>query len=290
MRTRNVMSAFLGGILVFFSTTVGAEYPMWTLDFENYNVGDLAEAVGATDRFQRDNSSEIDSSQTIVANPDPDSNNMSSRVVRTFFAQGSSGPTLIPPKHSSASNGDTIWTQFRVYIPAGFSYWNLGQGNQHCIDDGPHQGEIKFFRMVKKQNAGWISLMLKRGNVVTSNEVVGSGAAGAAGSLPFEKWTTVEIAVKISSSGNGYIRVWINGANTYDWSGSTTDGSSMQDHSLLWSNWNCRVAQDQYAYIDDMVIATSNSGSPPNRDSQGRLFIGPAINAPLPPNSIQQVQ
>ena len=76
----------------------------WTLDFENYNVGDLAEAVGATDRFQRDNSSEIDSSQTIVANPDPDSSNMSSRVVRSFFARGSSGPTLIPPKHRGASN------------------------------------------------------------------------------------------------------------------------------------------------------------------------------------------
>ena len=207
-------------------------------------------------------------------------------------AYGTWGGVINHP--SNLRKGDQIWFRVRTFMPAGFNYDSVAEGNR-----------LKFLRVhtrsASTENFGYNDWYINPKNAsgtpfsfIYEGEQVWDDFGKSTDKLVLGTWETYEMYVKfdnvpVSAGGQGRVRVWKNGVLLKDITNrktlATADAYSERSH--LFTYWNGGSPQTQKMYVDDIVLT---SDTPSARDAAGNPFVGvgngqvqPAASPPAAP-------
>lgn len=189
--------------------------------------------------------------------------------------------------------GDEIWLRINTYMPAGFNYNSIGEGEL-----------LKFLRVhtrtASNPNIGYNDWYITPTNnsfathqFIYEGEQKWSYVTDMSLRPVVGVWETYEMYLKLddvpaASGGEARVRFWKNGQLILD----IADRKTLQspgvyaDRMHLFTYWNGGAPQTQEMYIDDLFITTA---PPSNTDASGNRFIGvaTATPAPKPPSNVQ---
>lgn len=256
--------------ILFFAVTGQQVALSWTYtaDFEAGTVGAPAEGDSGLS-----NANENGSTKNLYSDTRAHLGNQSMRNYFVSGDTGSPGSTNATGGSigytSTISTGGEIWGRMYLWIPDGTGW------NWTC------DPFVKVFRLAHVYQAGgahrgYISIFGDTdGNMVLSNELDGQSNHERSAAVTYTRgeWQSIEIYIKFSPTA-GIVRIWKNGVlareeTNYRTLAADTDYAS---GSLIWTYWNGGHPQDQYAWVDDIIITTD---TPSGRDAAGNPMIGP---------------
>ena len=200
--------------------------------------------------------------------------------------------------------GKTIWLRMKMFFPSAFSFGYTYAGStvptptaDGCpgiANDGNPTG-TKW--LVFSPDVGTSRAYLLAPNDFRSiNPAVGSGRVALeynavtqpiTAAFPRDEWVTLELAMKVSNTGTGYLRAWMNGVLIGSLGGPTgtistvsPSATAIHDWGLgdYWngSPWTDGLAGRDTFYVDEVVVATDldGYGAPESVDSNGYPMIG----------------
>jgi hypothetical protein len=199
--------------------------------------------------------------------------------------------------------GNIIWQRMRFYFPAAFSFgaaYYSGSPSSPAGDgcgasaDGGLQG-TKW--LVFSPNSGTARTYLLIPNALRAvNQTPGSGFLSMEADptaqqalnvvFPRDQWITLELAIKVSNTGTGWARAWLDGQliaqalNVNTVAGGVT---SITEYGVgdYWNGtpWSDGGADRDEFFIDDIVVASdvAGYGAPDATDAAGNLMIGTEV-------------
>jgi len=200
--------------------------------------------------------------------------------------------------------GKTVWMRMKMFFPSEFSFGYSWAGNTvpTPADDGcpsvSNDGNPTGTKwLVFSPDVGTARAYLLAPNDFRQvNPAVGSGRVALeynavttpiSAAFPRDEWVTLELAMKVSNTGTGYLRAWMNGVLIGSLGGSTgtistisPSATAVKDWGLgdYWngSPWTDGAANRDTFYIDEVVVATDvdGYGAPEALDSNGYPMIG----------------
>lgn len=205
--------------------------------------------------------------------------------------------------------GKTIWQRMKFYIPSAFSFgyrWGSGAPTTPTGDgcggyspDGDPSG-LKF--LVFSPDVGTARAYLNAPNSLrTISQTSGTGVLaleanpsaqrGLSIVFPRDQWFTLELAVKVSNTGTGYARAWMNEtliaesqiAGNKNVSTIDVAATAIREWGLgsYWNGtpWTDGAAGRDFFYVDEVIVATdvSGYGEPTATDSNGYKMIGTTV-------------
>ncbi|MCA9629730.1 MAG: hypothetical protein KC766_18775 [Myxococcales bacterium] len=182
----------------------------------------------------------------------------------------------IVPIQPALTKGQEVWVRLQVRWPSEFQFtaspW------------------MKFLRLHSTRagggNAGYNDLYIDQADSTQSvlrtiKEAHDVWAVYDGPQIPRDQWESYEMYLfiddqSVESGGQGRVRIWRDDALIFDRTDVPTivEAAGTIDYFYLFTYWNNEKPPNNHCYIDDLVIATSAS-PPPNRDTSGRVFIGP---------------
>jgi hypothetical protein len=243
----------------------------WTItaDFESGSVG--AWAVGADAFHTRGNSS----GKFEYSNAQAHTGQQSAKVI---FLQGQVSstpwPIFIVPKGSVPLGGE-LWVRAYYYFPSGFSF----------SDNDPTRvfDEVKWIR-IRRTDTHTIDMYIHNvgsGRPVHRCEDCPSpGRIGQSvnvppyAEIPRDKWVALEMYVLLRADQGGIVRIWVDGELKVEKIQSNAPNSTEITQIFFHGGyWNLGVPQDQFHYLDDIVITTDPAAAN-QRDTFGNRMIG----------------
>lgn len=190
--------------------------------------------------------------------------------------------------------GKTIWIRIMHYIPSSFSfgYKYGGEGDraaaEACGQNKDGNNRVKWLVISPTNGTGRVyfnpqayrrSLGDGSGTMRIITEF-GHGLTNLEANLPRDQWFSLQMAVKISSESDGFIRAWVNDTFLGEMNGPTmSPGSSVKDWGIgdYWNGvpWTDGKAGRTDFWIDDIIIASDleGYGAPNTLDDGGRPYI-----------------
>ena len=95
--------------------------------------------------------------------------------------------------------------------------------------------------------------------------------------IPRDQWVTVDMWMKVTSTVEPSMRIWVNGVFMGEKSTNTIPLSSTLSitEMRLGDYWNIPLSFGQSFWVDDLIVYNSKAGNvPTNTDSGGRVYIG----------------
>lgn len=204
--------------------------------------------------------------------------------------------------------GKTVWQRMKMYFPSefslGYSYAGgtvptaASYGCGAISQDGGSQGtkwlvfspDVGTARAYMLAPNAFRAVDAPAGGSVTT-EPNGGTTSGLSITFPRDQWVTIETAVKVSKTGAGYLRVWINGVLAGQLGGSSgthstiaAEASAIRQYGLgdYWNGapWTDGAAGRNFFYVDEVLVATDvdGYGMPDAVDSNGYPMIGVDVN------------
>lgn len=201
--------------------------------------------------------------------------------------------------------GKTIWMRMKMFFPSAFSFGYTysggtvpnptGDGCPVIANDGNPTG-TKW--LVFSPDVGTSrNYLLAPNNFRDINPTVGSGRLAMESNqslnqsltvlFPRDQWVTLEMACKVSNTGTGYFRAWMDGLLIGSIGGETGNQSTISASATAikewglgdyWngSPWTDGAAGRDAFYVDEVVVATDldGYGAPEAVDSNGYPMIG----------------
>jgi hypothetical protein len=193
---------------------------------------------------------------------------------------------------SNVGRGGEIWLRLRTYMPAGFNYNSIGEGDH-----------LKFLRIHTMSNSnsnfGYDDWYINPKGTsppflfIYEGEQVWDNIGTPQNAIVLGTWETYEYYVHLdtvpaANGGMARVRAWKNGVLMAELNDritlQTTDGYSDRTH--LFTYWNGGSPATQAMYVDDVELTTD---TPAARDAQGNPYIGtgggggPPPTTPMPP-------
>lgn len=181
----------------------------------------------------------------------------------------------IVPISPAPGVGDEIWVRLAIWWPSSFEF-----------SASPF---MKFMRLHNQEgdgsNGGYNDLYVDEANSNTSvlrtiKENHDQWEIYDGDPIPREQWETYEMYLSIDDTsvdngGDGRLRVWRDGELIFDRTDvpTVTGPDGKIDGFFLFTYWNNEDPPNNHCFVDDLVIATSDS-PPPNTDADGNRFIG----------------
>ena len=224
--------------------------------------------------------------------------------VSMLFANGESVGVHIMNFPSNVTEGQELWWRIYVFAPTGFN-WTTGSlaklmrltnkapggaDDQYLsiLWERPQQNECNtatygsppnvYGYLVVEGGEWYQDVIAPQGYPTTSLSYCQNRNTSNNGSkfLVTNAWQSVEMYVKVSSSGTGAYRMWYDGVlfweqaniSTIDSGGYLGNGNTV---THLLGAWNGGVPVDQIIYFDDIVMTTD---TPSGRDILGNPMIG----------------
>jgi len=173
--------------------------------------------------------------------------------------------------------GDQLWVSLYMYVPSSF-----------VVTDS--NGSLKFLR-IHTNGVGYYDFQIIDDDT-SMNYVYRSLKEGVAvwhyigdrsklsSLFPRDRWFKLEInlsfdSTSVKNGGTGRTRVWIDDKPIYEGNDERTlaAASDIADQLFVFTWWNGGAPKSQSLYMDDIYMT---SDTPPNVDSLGHPFIGPA--------------
>jgi hypothetical protein len=212
-----------------------------------------------------------------------------------WFANRRPLPALVPV-------GKTVWQRIYYYLPTAFSmgyvYGGSGDAAEASACGGkPTDGgvtnlkwmgftpdgstsRIYFQPFIQRRQA--LQAVNPGCRVITEfgDQFITNATAAA---LPRDRWFSLELAVKVSKTGDGFIRAWADGIMQVEMTNISTIAAS--DNGMaewgLGDYWNGipwtdgAVGRDTF-YVDEIIVASDMAGygAPTATDAVGNLMIG----------------
>jgi hypothetical protein len=212
----------------------------------------------------------------------------------TFFANRRPLPALVPV-------GKTAWQRIYFYLPSAFSMgyvYGIGDGAEastcggQATDGGiPNLKWMSFTPDVTTARTYFQPYVQRRQALQAVNpglrvitEVGGLvDVNGSAAALPRDRWFCIELAAKVSKTGDGFIRAWIDGilqAERVNIStiNATDNGLAEWGIGDYWNGvpWTDGAVGRNTFYVDEIIVASDADGygAPTATDAAGNLMIG----------------
>lgn len=219
-----------------------------------------------------------------------------SSSARAFIADQSDGdggwgggltPTIL--QEGRIGVGGEVWASMWLWVPT----WFVAPGYNQSIPGVTCSELMKWMRWRKRrksnptENRGYLDLLVGNGKYRMASEFSDPGAFDAYVRDEYEwntgTWQQWEWYAKLSNDSTGIMRLWNNGVLIAEDLSANQLAYSDEYISdfLLFSYYNCWSPQDQWLYIDKLVLATSES-PPTNRDAAGNYIISD-YSAPVQP-------
>lgn len=205
--------------------------------------------------------------------------------------------------------GNTVWQRMKMYIPSAFSFGYTygsgapstpsGDGCGGLSADGNPTG-TKWLVYSPNNATGRIYLNAPN-SLRTISQTAGTGVLAlepnpsAQQSLsivfPRDQWFTLEMAIKVSITGTGYARAWMDGAliaegqvagnkniSTIDSTATSIKEYGLGDY-FNGTPWTDGTAGRNFFYVDEVLVATDigGYGAPTALDSNGYPMIGTSV-------------
>lgn len=200
-----------------------------------------------------------------------------------FSERGVSNPTV----------GSEVWISVKVFIPTSFNYnatprlkflrlhtrspgkTNEGYNDLYITPDGSW-----LWDGTKNNNAPFIFVKEQQNiNYFVGKALIDKPKLGT--------WENYEVYLKldyrsVSNGGTSRVRIWKNGKLLAELNDIQTLNSakSYADTFLIFTYWNGTSPQDQYLYVDDLILTTD---TPSKHDAYGNPMIGDLVFRPKPP-------
>lgn len=199
--------------------------------------------------------------------------------------------------------GNIIWQRMRFYFPTAFSFgtaYYSGSPSSPAGDgcgasaDGGLQG-TKW--LVFSPNTGTARTYILIPNALrAANQTLGSGFLSMEADttaqqalnvvFPRDQWVTLELAIKVSNTGTGWARAWMDGvliAQALNINTVAGGVASITEYGCgdYWNGtpWSDGVADRDEFFVDDIIVATDvgGYGAPEATDAAGNLMIGTEV-------------
>jgi hypothetical protein len=256
----------------------------WTnnMTFESYSVGQTGSGNcnGAGDGI-------CDSSnyQSVVSSPV----HGGSRALRLQIIGGTTAQMQFGFRlNNNVYAGGEIWARYYFYPEQGWDWtsnpatktirFHIRNGNN------AHAGYATIYSMMPG-NASCSASPSNNSYFIIDNETMGPLWMCQNQGSPYQyltpgEWHSIEIYMKLSSTGTGITRVWHNGTLMIEYlnqsnipsGGYLHKGDAATHVPHFFGYWNGGASKNQYAYVDDFRITTDR---PSNVDAQGNPMIGP---------------
>jgi hypothetical protein len=215
----------------------------------------------------------------------------------TYFANRRPLPALV-------AVGKTAWQRIYFYLPTAFSMGYIFDGGDSAeastCGGAPTDGGItnlkwmSFTPDVTTSRTYFQPYIQRRQALQAVNpglrvitEVGGlSNVNGSAAALPRNRWFSIELAVKVSKTNDGFMRCWIDGImqaervniNTI---AATDNGLAEWGIGDYWNGipWTDGAVGRDTFYVDEIIVASDANGygAPSATDAAGNLMIGKDI-------------
>lgn len=259
--------------------------PILSYDMENGNTGD---------KFLNWTRSVFDDSRSISGNKSIKISTKPGDVLPNCSGSHRfAGRTLLDEK-LRVPPGKIIWIRMMQYIPSTFSfgYKYGGEADRDeataCGQNKDGNSRVKWMVISPTEGTGRVyfnpqayrrSLGDGSGTMRIITEFK-HGLTNLDVTLPRDKWFSLQMAVKISSKSDGFIRAWIDDSFLGEMNGPTmSPGSSVKDWGIgdYWNGvpWTDGEAGRTDFWIDDIIIASymDSNGTPNTLDDGGRPYI-----------------
>ncbi|VAX12463.1 hypothetical protein MNBD_GAMMA24-1823, partial [hydrothermal vent metagenome] len=289
-----VKQYFLQFIILFVCSTAAQA---WTLkyDFNNGPIGQTADKKGPYQVFSdAAGLSVFDSCNNIQQ----DGQCLKMRIRAGDDGWGSWGGRIKFSERgvSNPAVGSEVWVSVKVFIPTSFNYTakprlkflrlhtrSPGITNEGYNDlyikphgsslwDGSKNNKAPFIYVKEQQNI----------NYFVGKPMVDEPKLGT--------WENYEVYLKldyrsVSNGGTSRARIWKNGKLLAELNNIQTLNSakSYADSFLIFTYWNGTAPQDQYLYVDDLIVTTD---TPLKRDAYGNPMIGNLVYQPKSPTAL----
>ncbi len=194
--------------------------------------------------------------------------NTGSKSCRMYFPRGFDGTTGAYGSGAGFGEGHEVWFRAYFYFPAGWSWGNAA---------GKGWDVIKMMRISTTFNH--LSIFAENsGQILLSNEI-SDEQTGFGVNWDVGRWQCMEMYIKLSST-NPIFRIWKDGVLIKEDATHATlpPGGSTDANYLIFSNWNDGSPQNQYAYVDDIILTDV---TPSQVDVKGNRMIGPISKSPM---------
>lgn len=215
------------------------------------------------------------------------------------YAGRNNTPTLIPL-------GNAIWQRFKLYIPSTFSFgyaYGAGATDVGACTSLNADGSLTGWKFLTfAPNVGTSRLYLNCPNSLRAvNQTLGSGTLALEANpaaqqnlniiFPRDQWFTLETAAKVSNTGDGWFRAWMNdvliaesirlGSTSVSTIDAEATGVSQWGlgQYINGTQWTDGAAGRSEFWVDEVLVATDvgGYGAPTATDSNGYKMIGSAI-------------
>lgn len=212
-----------------------------------------------------------------------------------FFAGRTALPELIPQGH-------TVWMRVYHYIPStfafGYKYTRHADGDEDaaraCGQHADGNAWLKWLVFAPDMGTARIYLMPTVGRRALSRHEDEVRIISEALHRPFDaeihfprdRWFSLQMAVRVSSGDDGFIRFWIDGDFQGEVTGPTTrEGASLRQWGIgdYWNGVPWTDGEDGRStfWTDDIIVAADidGYGAPTGTDAEGRAIIAPCTTA-----------
>jgi len=208
-------------------------------------------------------------------------------VTQGDTAYGMWGGIINHPEN--VKRGQELWFRLRTFMPAGFNYNSIGEGNR-----------LKFLRVhtrtASTENNGYNDIYISPKGVnpvyqfiyegeqvwdpigTVTGVLTGVLAGGNTHAIALGQWETYEYYIKfdtvsVDKGGMSRVRFWKNGSLMADMTDRITLRSTdaYSDRTHIFTYWNGGSPATQKMYVDDVVLTTD---TPSGRDAKGNPFVG----------------
>ncbi len=171
--------------------------------------------------------------------------------------------------------GSEVWVSLWVYWPASFQFTASPWMKFLRLHNRTGTGENGGYNDLYVDNADGATSVLR---TIKENHDVWAVYDGP--SLPRDQWERYEMYLfiddkSVDEGGSGRVRIWRNDELIFDRTDvpTITEAQGTINAFYLFTYWNNENPPNNHLFVDDLVIATSDS-PPPNFDSAGNRFIG----------------
>gem|GEM_PF-2061515 len=203
-----------------------------------------------------------------------------------FYAGRTRLPEDVPP-------GSTIWFRVYQYIPSEFSFgykYSSGDRDEARACSQPSDGNSRVKWLVLAPSDGTARIYFSPGSArraLRSSRPrlrIISEAAHVPGDfdveLPRDRWFSLQVAVRVSSGDDGFMRVWLDDEFLGEVLGPTTvAGASMREWGIgdYWNGvpWTDGRPGRTDFWVDEVIVASDapGYGAPTGVDGGGRAYI-----------------
>ena len=171
--------------------------------------------------------------------------------------------------------GEEVWVRLAVWWPSSFEFSASPWMKFLRLHNRKGNGDNGGYNDLYVDNADSNSSVLR-----TIKEFHDQWAVYDGEPIPRDTWETYEMYLSIDDTsvddgGDGRVRIWRDGELIFDRTDvpTVTGPDGVIDFFYLFTYWNNEDPPNNHCYVDDLVIATSDS-PPPNTDDAGHRRIG----------------